>query len=98
MDHKEMIERACKAQGLDIKGWETDTDSGEDRPQADLGRVRVLEDDEEHGIFEGTEGVLKASVVGAAQHGNERVHFGYTEDDTDSCVEVRDPSMTLDLI
>jgi hypothetical protein len=97
MDYKTMIQVACKAQGLDIKGWEQDEDYTEPRPQANLGRVRVALDDEENGLYEGTEGVLYASVVGGAEHNNERVAFHYMEDGTDSPNEVPDP-MTLELI
>ena len=35
-------------------------------------RVRVLEDDEEEGVFEGDEGVVLIEKVGAAKYGNER--------------------------
>lgn len=40
-------------------------------------RVRVIEDDEEAGAFEGDEGWLTLEMVGAPEHGNERVSAGF---------------------
>lgn len=94
--YRAMIADACRAYACDIKGWFEE----DGRPSANLGRVRVMEDDEDHGLFADTEGVLYASVVGAAKHNNEQVAFYYVEDgmDPDAIIRVNDPTMQLELI
>lgn len=90
MDYGKMIERAVKSRGFSIKSWDQDEDYPE-RPAANLGRFRVLDDDEQRGFFSGTEGVISANVVGAAVYRNERVAFYYTEDGMDEMTgEVND--------
>jgi hypothetical protein len=92
---REMIERVVKQQGFSIQSW----GEGEDGVYASLGRVRILEDDDNEGLLADTEGELSASVVGAAHFGNERVAFHYTEDGMDEMTgEVRDPSMQVEVI
>lgn len=82
MDYKEMIEKAVVAEGHSVVSWEKDEDQP-DRPAANLGRFTALDDDDETGIYSGTEGVVKASVVGAPEYGNERVAFYYYDDEMD---------------
>jgi hypothetical protein len=91
---KEMIEAAVTARGLAVKDWRDDPDDG---LTAVLGRFRVAVEDEREGLYDGDEGVLIASVVGARQYGNERIYFGWTPDGMDEAGEVRD-IMALDPI
>ena len=51
-------------------------------------RVRVIEDDEVHGFYEGDEGVLVISRVGSAEYRNERVAVSILIDGTDSPMEI----------
>lgn len=88
--HRSLIEKACSSEGLTIRGWYADEDEG--RIAADLGRGRVLEDDEDEGLFEGDTGKLSCMVVGAAEHGSERVSFAFLTEGAGSPVEVREPS------
>ncbi|MGH2897173.1 MAG: hypothetical protein ACRDMZ_00750 [Solirubrobacteraceae bacterium] len=66
-----------------------------ERPVAECGgwhfgeRVRVIDDDEESGMFAGDEGWLVLETVGAAEHGNERVCFGVLADGFADPVEVQ---------
>lgn len=53
-------------------------------------RVRVVQDDENEGLFEGTEGNLLIEKLGAAEYGNVRVGVFFVEDGMDGPVEVRD--------
>lgn len=88
-ERRQLIESSVKSNGLQIVGWESDEEEGEGRERANLGRFVVLEDvDSTMGPFEGEEGVLYASVVGSAQHGNTRVHYGLVADGTDCPSEV----------
>lgn len=65
-----------------------------DRPVAELHgwhygeRVRILEDDDEHGIFAGDEGWLIFEEVGAVEYHNLRVSAGFVPDGQDSGDEV----------
>lgn len=89
--HKEMILKAVVSAGLGlVDSW----DFSDDRIRAQLGRFRVLEDDEA-GLFEGTCGQLRCEVVGAAKYGNERAAFFFNEDgmDKDASIEVPDMMM-----
>lgn len=88
MDVKERIEQAAAAQGLTIQSWKDDPDDG---PTAVFGRYKVITDEyEDNGLYLDDEGELTATVVGAAQYHNERVHFGFTADDVEGAEEVRD--------
>lgn len=51
-------------------------------------RVRVLEDDEDRGLFEGAEGVLIIEQVGAPEYNNVRTALYFVEDGMESGNEV----------
>lgn len=51
-------------------------------------RVRIVEDDERHGLFMGDEGIVIISEVGAPEFGNVRTMLGVLIDDTDCPMEV----------
>jgi hypothetical protein len=51
-------------------------------------RVRVLDDDERNGVYEGDEGVLLISEVGAPEYGNVRKAFHILIDDQDCPMEI----------
>lgn len=88
--YKQMIEEATQSQGFPVKSWEQDEDDAT-RPTANLGRFSASDDDDEAGIYGGTEGVVKASVVGAAEYNNERVAFYYYEEGMDEMTgEIKD--------
>lgn len=95
--HKQMIQDACDKQAVPIKSWGQDEDYAEPRPQAILGRASAITEDEDRGLYEGCEGELTASVVGAPEHGNERVYFGFMEDGSDCPIEV-EPNLEVELI
>lgn len=82
-----MIEAAVSGQGMTVQEWNAE----DGRPVAVLGRYRATADDEDNGVFEDMEGVMTATVVGAAQYHNERVWFGWRKDGMDTAVEARDP-------
>ena len=46
-------------------------------------KIRVLEDDEEEGVWEGNEGTLELEIVGSPDYGNERVSFAIVQDGVD---------------
>jgi len=87
--HKAMIAQAVIAEGLrtdvDTIVWREDEIDG---LYAALGDYRALEDSPSGMFSEGEEGELRAQVVGSAQHGNERVMFGFIVEGTDSPDEV----------
>lgn len=56
-------------------------------------RVRVVEDNEEEGVFAGDEGFVLPCKVGAAAYGNERVMLAFLIDGFDSPVEVTPDSI-----
>jgi hypothetical protein len=87
---KELITKRVHADALVVLAWESDEDEGDGRERANLGRFVVVEDEGEvsEGPFEGEEGVLYASIVGAAKHDNIRVHYGLMVDGTDCPTEV----------
>lgn len=51
-------------------------------------RVRVVEDDEDNGLFEGDEGTLVPEEVGAPEYGNVQVKLYLLIDDTDCPIGV----------
>lgn len=91
---RELIDAALTSHGLTVQSWDRDTDGN---IRANLGRFRVLEDDDE-GLLSGTEGEVKASVVGAAEYGNRHVAFYFYEDDMDpdAGVRINDLSMQVE--
>lgn len=94
--YKKIIEDSLKVYGYEPEGWVVDDEEERNRPKAIVGRFRITEDDEENGLFAGTEGVLSVSVVGGEQYNNLRAYWGFTEDGMDAVVEVRDPAMTVE--
>lgn len=50
-------------------------------------RVRVIEDDEPHGMYASDEGILVIEEVGSAEHGNVRTAVCILIDDTDCPME-----------
>lgn len=86
---RQMIEARLRTEGYRPESWRASEENA-GRPEAVIGRFRVLEDDEDVGVFADTEGVLTATCVGAAELGNLRVAFGFTEDGMDADVEIRD--------
>lgn len=90
MTDRERIEKRCVSEGLRILDWRDDPGDG---LTASLGRFEVVTDEyDDDGLYSGDVGKLEASVVGAAQYGNQRVHFGFTPDDSDGATEVTDLS------
>lgn len=89
---KQMIESAVAREGYTVEEWRDDPGDG---LTGVIGRFVVAVEDENEGLYEGDEGVLEVSVVGAPQYQNERVWFGFTADGTDGGAEVKDVS-TLD--
>lgn len=76
---REIVERALATHGLTADAWENDADNG-DRPTAKLGRWIVIEDDEDRGLYEGDEGELTCTAVGATEHGNLQSAFYFRGD------------------
>lgn len=87
MDERAMIERRLQSEGWTAKEWREDDLDG---LLAVVGRAQVLEDNEDVGLYEGDEGELALSVVGAEKYGNQHVHVGFMAEGYDSYVEVRD--------
>lgn len=87
MEEREIIKARCDSDGFVIREWRTNED---DETEAVVGRFVVIEDDEDMGLYEGDEGELVVSVVGAEEYNNQRAHFGLLVDDTDCPIEVRD--------
>lgn len=86
MTQRERIEAELEHHMLVAEEWR----DGEDGTEAVLKyRWGVIEEDEDAGLFEGDEGRVVASVVGAAKYGNERVSFGFVADGMDGPVECR---------
>src|SRR4051812_30868100 len=83
---RDMIQEHAESRGLTVREWTTTLD-GE---TAILGRFRVIEEDEDNGLFQDDEGPLTAIVVGAREYGTERVSYGLTPDGCDSPNDVRD--------
>lgn len=90
---RELIEREISTYGYPVKEWGIDEDGD---VQANLGRFRVITDDEDFGLFEGDEGVVFAGVVGAAEYNNEGIAFSFQGDDFDSGLPLRDLSMQVE--
>lgn len=85
--HRTRITARLHSLMLTPKTWRVN-DDGE--LEAVLGRWRVVEEEENEGLYADDEGELVASVVGAPGYGNERVGFYlYTDDHPDMPGEVR---------
>lgn len=88
--HKQMIESKLQAESYPAQNWLLDEDG---QTVADLGRFRVVEEDDDHGFYAGDEGTIHASVVGSEKYRNERVAYLLLIDGYDSAVDVPDISM-----
>jgi hypothetical protein len=88
-DERVMIERFAKSEGLPISSWDAEHENG---LTAKLGRARVVEDDEDHGLYGGDEGELEACVVGSEENRNQRVSLGLIIDGYDEASDVPDIS------
>jgi hypothetical protein len=84
-----LIEAALSRAGYRAESWRASEENA-GRAEAVVGRFRVLQDDDEAGLFADTEGVLTAVCVGSAERRNLRVAFGFLEDGMTADVEVRD--------
>ena len=80
---RKMIEGWLTTWGFKAESWHNDADYEEPRPVANIGRFRVLEDDDDQGLYADTEGFVEVSVVGAPEYNNERVALHFTEDGMD---------------
>lgn len=74
-NHRQLIEAQLASDGLVPAEWRTDEDGD---LEAVLGRWRVTDEDEDKGLYEGDEGTLTVSVVGAAEYNNEQVKYYFT--------------------
>ena len=90
MTDKERIEEFAKHNGFTVLDWREDPDDG---LIGVLGRFRVIEEDEDRGLYADDEGELSACVVGAEKYGNQRVALSFTADGYDAGNDVRDPSL-----
>lgn len=82
-----MIRDAARRHGFEVAEFYEHEDNG---LTGKLGRFRVIEGDDDRGLYEGDEGELEACIVGAVKHNNQRVSFGFTPDGYDSADEVWD--------
>jgi hypothetical protein len=94
MTEQDMIARYAESHGFTVRGWRDDEENG---LTAELGRFRVIEDDEDRGLYVDDEGRLEACVVGAAEYGNQRVALSFTPDGYDSGNDVYDASVLEEL-
>lgn len=88
--HRKMIQYEIDRYGGFAAPQDADwtMDEEERRERAALGRWRVMEDDEDRGLFANDEGELHATVVGAAQHHNEAAAFYLQLDYYDTAIRV----------
>lgn len=82
--HQNKVREAAKKWGFD---WEPEWTEGPN-PVATYGLFRVLEDDEDEGVFEDTEGILTVEVVGDEAYDNEHVAFYFAPEGTDASLLV----------
>lgn len=88
-DEKALIDDEIQSHGFPALAYEEDPESsGEFR--ANLGRFEVSQEDEDQFLFEGEQGILFASVVGAEKYHNQRVAFFFQADGTDMGDEIVD--------
>lgn len=81
MSDREMIEQALEREMHPVESWADDPDNGV--TAALQGRWRVIEDDEDAGLYAGDEGAISACVVGAEQYGNRHVSYSFHADGFD---------------
>lgn len=81
--YKEMIQKWGSEWGYRLTWRSDDVDYDPPRPEASIGRFRALDDDDDAGIYGGTEGEIVLSVVGGPEHNNERVALHWIEDGMD---------------
>lgn len=81
MEDRERIEQALKARGWVVEKWREAGADGRLEAVVNPGRFVVIEADDSNGLYEGDEGELSATVVGAERFGNQRVAFTFTPDD-----------------
>lgn len=88
MDERAMIERALARHGLNPDSWDEEAENGL-TARFDNDWI-VMEESEERGLYDGDTGKLSVCVVGAEEHGNQRVSFSFTPEgqDPDSGSEV----------
>lgn len=84
--HRRLIEERLRSDGLHPDEWRNDEDG---QIEAVLGKWRVTDEDEDKGLYEGEEGTLTASVVGAPEHGNEQVKYHICLEDQEVGIECR---------
>lgn len=85
-EQRKLIEQAAAEQGYTIAEF---YDHAENGLTGKIGRFEVVSNlDEDYGFYDGDEGVLEASVVGAAIYGNVRVAFSFISDGADVGNEV----------
>lgn len=91
-EKRKLIEERCEREGLRIDGWLEDHEDG---VTADLGGYRVIEEDEDKGLYDDDVGQMTASVVGSPEYGNVRVSLTFTPEGNDpgSGPEVNDLSV-----
>lgn len=95
--HRAMLERALARHGLEAESWIDRDADNDNRPTARIsGRWNVVDDIEHEGLYEGDEGTLTATVVGAAEHGNEHVAFYFTLDGADEAIGQVTPGIEVE--
>lgn len=90
----DVLKGYAKGQGFTVRGFRDDEENG---LTAELGRFRVIEDDEDHGLYADDEGVLEACIVGSVEYRNQRVSLSFIPDGYDGGNEVYDPSVLEEL-
>lgn len=84
---KTMIEERLHSDGLNADEWRV---GDSERPEAVFQNTWEASEELDHGMVSvGEEGTLYASVVGAPEHGNERVAYHFLAEGTDVPVECR---------
>lgn len=92
--HEAILKRELESKMLAVETWR----DGEDGREAVLkGRWEVFLEDVERGLYEGDEGICVASVVGAPEHGNERVSITFIPEGNDTGPEVEPNDDLTDL-
>jgi hypothetical protein len=84
---KNLIDRHVARMGHTVREWRDDPDNG---LTAVLGQFRVIDGDEDTGLYEGDEGELTASKVGSEKYGNVNVCYSFTPEGYDGGNDVRD--------
>jgi hypothetical protein len=85
---RELIEAAVWREGYTVERWDEEHENG--LTAFVKGRFRVVEGNDDVGLYEGDEGTLNACVVGSEQYRNRRVAWGLLVDEYDSNTDVDD--------